>query len=64
MYNVDTGKHSKTFKGSQSEDGTLIKVHFQELGPINIVTERICPRKIYCNSRNTHFISNVILGGT
>ena len=26
VYNVESGKHSKTFKGSQSEDGTLIKV--------------------------------------
>lgn len=26
VYNVNSGKHSKTFKGSMSEDGTLIKV--------------------------------------
>ena len=26
VYAVETGKHSKTFKGSQSDDGTLIKV--------------------------------------
>jgi len=26
VYNTSTGKHSKTFKGSMSEDGTLIKV--------------------------------------
>ena len=55
VYNVDTGKHSKTFKGSQSEDGTLIKVNFQDLGPINVVTEGTCPRKIYCHLGNTQF---------
>jgi WD40 repeat protein len=32
VYNVDTGKHSKTFKGSQSEDGTLIKVVLDQSG--------------------------------
>ena len=26
VYNVNTGKHSKTFKGSIGDDGTLIKV--------------------------------------
>ena len=26
VYAVENGKHAKTFKGSQSEDGTLIKV--------------------------------------
>lgn len=26
VYNVTTGKHSKTFKGSIGEDGSLIKV--------------------------------------
>lgn len=26
VYNVATGKHSKTFKGSVGEDGSLIKV--------------------------------------
>ena len=26
VYAVENGKHSKTFKGSQSDDGTLIKV--------------------------------------
>lgn len=26
IYNVNSGKHSKTFKGSTGEDGTLIKV--------------------------------------
>lgn len=26
VYNVTTGKHSKTFKGSVGEDGSLIKV--------------------------------------
>uniref|UniRef100_T1IQM5 MABP1/WDR62 second WD40 domain-containing protein n=1 Tax=Strigamia maritima TaxID=126957 RepID=T1IQM5_STRMM len=26
VYNINTGKHSRTFKGSQSDDGTLIKV--------------------------------------
>jgi mitogen-activated protein kinase binding protein 1 len=26
VYNTSTGKHSKTFKGSNSDDGTLIKV--------------------------------------
>jgi len=26
VYNTSTGKNSKTFKGSTSEDGTLIKV--------------------------------------
>ena len=26
VYNTSTGKHSKTFKGSTSDDGTLIKV--------------------------------------
>lgn len=26
VYNVNSGKHSKTFKGSMGEDGTLIKV--------------------------------------
>ena len=26
VYNTSTGKHSKTFRGSMSEDGTLIKV--------------------------------------
>ncbi|KZS10660.1 putative Cilia- and flagella-associated protein 52 [Daphnia magna] len=28
VYNTSTGKHSKTFKGSNSDDGTLIKVLF------------------------------------
>lgn len=32
VYNVTTGKHSKTFKGSVSDDGSLIKV---VLGKIN-----------------------------
>lgn len=26
VYNVTTGKHNKTFKGSVSDDGSLIKV--------------------------------------
>lgn len=26
VYNVNTGKHSKTFKGTIGDDGTLIKV--------------------------------------
>lgn len=30
VYNVNSGKHSKTFKGSMSEDGTLIKVNYKE----------------------------------
>ena len=32
VYNVESGKHSKTFKGSQSEDGTLIKVVLDQSG--------------------------------
>ena len=32
MYAVDSGKHSKTFKGSQSDDGTLIKVVLDSSG--------------------------------
>ena len=32
VYNVGTGKHSKTFKGSQSDDGTLIKVVLDQSG--------------------------------
>lgn len=26
VYNVNTGKHTKTFRGSTGDDGTLIKV--------------------------------------
>lgn len=26
VYNTQTGKHTKTFKGSASDEGTLIKV--------------------------------------
>jgi hypothetical protein len=29
VYNVSSGKHSKTFKGSVGEDGSLIKVVWQ-----------------------------------
>lgn len=34
VYNVTTGKHSKTFKGSVSEDGSLIKVVLGEFTSI------------------------------
>lgn len=32
VYNTSTGKHSKTFKGSNSDDGTLIKVWYGFIG--------------------------------
>ncbi|KAL0280829.1 UNVERIFIED_CONTAM: hypothetical protein PYX00_002006 [Menopon gallinae] len=32
IYNVNSGKHSKTFKGSTGEDGTLIKVSLDNSG--------------------------------
>ena len=32
VYAVESGKHSKTFKGSQSDDGTLIKVVLDSSG--------------------------------
>lgn len=28
VYNVATGKHTKSFRGSTGDDGTLIKVYF------------------------------------
>ena len=31
VYNVNSGKHSKTFKGSIGDDGTLIKVNIFQI---------------------------------
>ncbi|XP_053971941.1 mitogen-activated protein kinase-binding protein 1 isoform X3 [Hylaeus volcanicus] len=45
VYNVSTGKHSKTFKGSVSEDGSLIKVVLDASG-IYVATS--CTDKTLC----------------
>lgn len=45
VYNVTTGKHSKTFKGSVGEDGSLIKV---VLDPSGIYVATSCTDKTLC----------------
>lgn len=37
VYNVTTGKHSKTFKGSISDDGSLIKVVLGKTSEIRLL---------------------------
>ncbi|XP_066973232.1 uncharacterized protein [Macrobrachium rosenbergii] len=45
VYNVNTGKHSKTFKGSIGDDGTLIKVVLDQSG---IYAATSCTDKNMC----------------
>nr|CAD7263108.1 unnamed protein product [Timema shepardi] len=45
VYNVNTGKHSKSFKGSISEDGSLIKVVLDNSG---IYAATSCTDKTLC----------------
>ncbi|XP_042204556.1 mitogen-activated protein kinase-binding protein 1-like isoform X9 [Homarus americanus] len=45
VYNVNTGKHSKTFKGSIGDDGTLIKVILDQSG---IYAATSCTDKNMC----------------
>ncbi|XP_046980960.1 mitogen-activated protein kinase-binding protein 1 isoform X1 [Schistocerca americana] len=45
VYNVNSGKHSKTFKGSVSEDGSLIKVVLDTSG---IYAATSCTDKTLC----------------
>lgn len=48
VYNVNSGKHSKTFKGSVGEDGSLIKVLIKYVN-------------IDLKHGNYHFIRNICL---
>ncbi|RXG52605.1 Mitogen-activated protein kinase-binding protein 1 [Armadillidium vulgare] len=45
VYNVNSGKHSKTFKGSAGDDGTLIKVVLDQSG---IYAATSCTDKSIC----------------
>lgn len=40
VYNVTTGKHSKTFKGSVSDDGSLIKVVLGKINNLKLIINR------------------------